>query len=193
MSPSPVSGYFVVDAPRAETPYRGIDRQPWDLVESHYYARQLPHDLLHEFERIRSAEHRGLWWPICTSRAAAAVLLEYSESQGRRSELVAVWSPYLGLVLGDGAAPDPEIVPVGIDVVTVGEWSLLRALQECPRTSGGNAVRELLNPYGLLSNASDVRVVEETYRALAEEGVVEPIAEANSGLPVEAVTIFLAT
>jgi hypothetical protein len=119
-------------------------------------------------------------------------LLKYTESQGCSSEIVGVWSPYLELVGGkESAIADENVMAAGVDVISVGEWSLLRCLQEVADRGAVKSLAQLLNPYGLLNDAADVRRVEELYRTLSEAGIVEPIADPDSGLPVEPVSIFL--
>src|SRR4051812_23571261 len=54
MRPQTMSGYIVVNSPRSGTQYRGVDREPWDLIEAHYYDRRLSQNLSRDFERIRS-------------------------------------------------------------------------------------------------------------------------------------------
>jgi len=187
-----VNGYVVVDSSCVDLSYRGVDRQPWDLVETHYYERQLPEQLRTIFERIRSAENRGLWWPVSRSRWAAMALLKYTESHGCSSEIVGVWSPYLELVGGDkGPAADENVRAIGVDVISVGEWSLLRCLQEVTDRGATRSLAQLLNPYGLLSDAADFHHIEELYQTLSRIGIVESIADRNCGLPVEPVNIFL--
>jgi hypothetical protein len=187
-----VNGYVVVDSPRVDFSYRGVDRQPWDLVEAHYYEGRLPEHLCTIFERIRSAENRGFWWPVSRSRSAAEALLKYTESQGCSSEIVGVWSPYLELVGGkEGSITNESVMVVGVDIIAVGEWSLLRCLQEVTDRGAAKSLAQLLNPYGLLNDAADVRHIEELYRTLSGIGIVEPIADPNSGLPVEPVSMFL--
>lgn len=190
MSPYAISGYVVVDAPKIGARYRGIDRQPWELVDLHYCTKVLPPEVLYEYSRMQSLTTRGLWWPVCSSAEVAERLLAYSEEEGRPSEVVAVWSPYLDTIHGSSTLDGEQVVPIGVDVVAVGEWSLLGALEDCDAIEG---VRALLNSYGLLSDAANVGVVEDAYRALVKEGVVEPIADAASGLPVEGVAVFLVT
>jgi hypothetical protein len=186
-----VNGYLVVDSPPVEFPYRGVDRQPWDLIESHYYERRLPEYLSNVFERIRSVENRGFWWPVCSSRSSAEAFLSYTENQGRPSEIVGVWSPYLQSLDQRVAVVDENVVTVGLDIVAVGEWSLLRCLQEVADRGAMDTLAQAINPYGLLHDKADVHRVEELYRTLSEAGFVEPIADPTSDLPVEPVTIFL--
>lgn len=103
------------------------------------------------------------------------------------TELLGVFSPYLAEVLAWDGWEEPTADFLGIDVVSVGEWSLLRALLE---STVADKLTGLINSQGLLSDASSIAVVERIYRQYAAENIVEPIADIDSDLVLDPVRVF---
>ncbi|WNG40967.1 hypothetical protein F0U61_50175 [Archangium violaceum] len=186
-----VSGYIVVDKPRQEFPYRGVDRKPWEVVAGHFYEGRLPKEERSKFEQIKLREPRGFWLPVSREIGAAHELLAYSIANGAPCELIAVSSPYLSSLRFRAEASGRTLFRLGTDVISVGEWSLLKILQEHVLQDPSHPLPFILNEHGLLRDGRDVGTVESLYREWAELGRVEPIADVASGLPVEPVDVFL--
>ena len=66
---------------------------------------------------------------------------------------------------------------------------MLRSLLEARDPACREAV-SAVNEAGLLSDASCSSIVEARYRELAGANLVEPIADPDSGFPVEAVRVY---
>jgi len=188
MSAAIVNGYILVSPPNSKVVYRGPDRAPWELVDDDYWEGRLPRALRAAYESMRSDESRGVWWVTCKELAAATSLADFERERGRSIELLAVRSPYLAS--SDSREwEEPRAVLLGVDVISVGEWSLLRVIQES-RHPACDALKVMMNKAGLLPDASSVRMIERKYRELASANIVEPIAEPDSGIVVEPVETF---
>ena len=134
---------------------------------------------------------RGLWWHTCDSLEDAERFLEYSRTRpagNSKVELVGIYSPYIN-TLGVESWSAGEFTLIGVDVVSIGEWSLLRALSGSS-SEEGKTVRDLVNSHGLLPNADAARRVEHLYRQAAERNAIEEIASVQGHLGVEAVGVF---
>jgi hypothetical protein len=180
------NGYLVVR--NQGTRYRGPDRQPWDAIDDAYWAGRLPPSIRGQYEEMRAK--RGLWWPTVCSLSHAMDLANYSEGVGGGSwEVVGVHSPYLAS-LGMPACPDSNVFEqCGLDVVSVGEWSLLRALIEAhPEQSD---IEILLNEVGLISDPDSVQSVVRKYRSFVKAGRVEDTAEPTADRGIETIVVFL--
>lgn len=172
-----VNGYLVVETTSA---YQGVDREPWGQIVPAFYAQTLPAQPHAAFEKMSS--ERVMWWPSCSSREEARDFLRLTHG----CELIAVRSPYVRDVVGREYWAEEELEWLGVDVIAVGEWSLLRVLHDA-----GIAV-EGLNDAALLEHGDSIELLTARYRDLAAEGRVEPIADSTAGLPVEAVHVFRA-
>lgn len=129
MSAPMINGYTLVSS-QGSGIYRGPDRDPWDLVDERYYAGTLPEAIRVEYEILKSDEARGLWWPTSTDLSSATRLAEFSRQAGGDVELIGVFSPYIDQLPHRKAWEEPRARLLGLDVVSVGEWSLLRAMLE---------------------------------------------------------------
>jgi hypothetical protein len=165
-----------------------VDRQPWEIIDDSYYRHRLPNELRDLFQASR--EERGFWWPTLTSRRDAEQMLAYTRNQGQPAEVVGVFSPYLEHAIGRRSWIDDHACLIGIDVISIGEWSLLRALQEASVTLPRD-IQPLLNDSCLLCDAAGATALVQYYCILAEQGIVEQIAEGESALGTEAVSIYV--
>ena len=184
-----VNGYVVVSA-RGGGAYRGVDREPWETIDARYYARTLPEDIRRIYETMRGTEMRGLWWPSSSSRQDARRLLSFTRIHEPSAEMIAIESPYLEHAVGRDGWTDSSVEFLGVDMVSVGEWSLLGAVERAG-VGGSDDVVPPLTDAGLLRDASGTARIEAYYRRLAERGRVEPIADVDSGVPVEPVRVYL--
>jgi hypothetical protein len=180
-----INGYLVVSAPSERLSYRGVDREPWEAIDEAFYARTLPLDIRREYEVMH--DECEFWWPALRSRRQAERLLAYTRQHEPSAELIGVLSPYLANMLGYEAWPDSTATWIGIDIISIGEWSLLRALQEASVSLPGDEVA--LNEAYLLRSDAEASRVEQHYRRLAAENRVEPIADPDA-LGTEAVVIY---
>ncbi len=115
-------------------------------------------------------------------------MLAYSRTKERRAELVAICSPYLRY-LGRDEWSEPAAEFLGVDVISVGEWSLLRAMERAAISLPKEVAQ--LNRSGLLRDESAIARVEAYYRELSDQGRVEPIAARDTGVPVESARVHL--
>lgn len=189
MTTSLINGYMVVGLPGAGN-YRGVDREPWDIIDAAYYDRDLPSDIQQIYASIKNDPSRGFWWPTVQSRTEAAKLLAFTRTREPQAELIGIVSPYLDRVAGRAGQQDTTLLHLGFDLISVGEWSLLRAMAESA-THLPDRTAALINASGLLRRAEDADRVETSYRRMAEQGFVEAIADRGSGLPVEPVGVYL--
>lgn len=189
MTPPLVNGYLVVSPKEPGATYQGLDRSPWEQIDEGFYEESLPETIRVAYASLRSDESSGLWWPTCMDLATATMLAAYSREAGKRVEVIAIYSPYLAHSQDCAGWCEPRARFLGVDVVAVGEWSLLKTLLEARDPACRKAV-STVNEAGLLSHASCASIVEARYRELARANLVEPIADPDSGVPVEAVRVY---
>lgn len=184
-----VNGYLVVSPKTPPEIYQGPDRSPWAHFEECFYGELLPGPIRDAYASLRSDQSRGFWWPTSTDLDTATNLAAYSREAGRDAEVIAIYSPYLADSEYRKGWHEPRGRLLGVDVLGVGEWSLLRALLTAPDPACRNVVASV-NAAGLLPDASRAGIVEARYRELARIELVEPIADADSRIPVETVTVY---
>ena len=190
MSEPEINGYLVVDRAPQGTMYAGPDRQPWKLVEDAFYANTLPPEFRQVYKRIRNDESRGLlWWPTAQSLEDAVPLLHWSRDAGGRVELLGVNSPYMSAIGSRKRWVEPKAAFIGLDVISVGEWSLLRELLSTPRLVEAAQLCGM-NSRGLLDEQNNAVVVQTLYRDWEHAGEVEPFAPEGSGVIVECVEVY---
>ena len=176
----------------SKTIYRGIDCEPWDHLDGKYYENVLPTSVCAKYKAIRADSSRGLWWATCRDFTSASELANISWQAGRDDTLLAVYSPYLAEVFDRGGWEEPMAIFLGFDLVSVGEWSLLRALLESEAIPT-DEILHFINKSGLLQEASSSCAVEKYYRNRAARNLVEPIADIDSGGVVDLVSVYLLT
>lgn len=184
-----VNGYLVVSPREPGTTYQGPDRSPWEHIEQGFYEGELPETIRSSYASLRSDNSRGLWWPTCRDLGLATVLAAYSRKAGKSVEIIAIYSEYLAQSPDRVGWREPRARLLGVDVVAVGEWSLIRALLEA-RDPACAKVVGTLNEAGLLPDLSCASFVRELYTELARANLVEPIADPGSGVPVEAIRVY---
>jgi hypothetical protein len=184
-----INGYLVVSLKEPGTTYQGPDRSPWDRIDEGFYEGTMSDRMRSAYGALGSDGSRGFWWPTCTDLKTAKMFAEHSRVGGKSAEVIAIYSPYLAQSQGRKGWHEPRARFLGVDIVAVGEWSLVRALLEARDPECRNAVRSV-NAVGLLPDASCARIIEARYRTLAEANLVEPIADADSRIPVEAVAVY---
>ena len=169
--------------------YGGIDRMPWFDLDEDYYAKTLPGDLL-EIRKCLSEDGRDFTGiELCYDLQMANKVLEWSNREVTRNEVIAVRSQKLVELKKKSLALDSaEIDWLGFDFVSLGHWSLLAGGMF---TSPSYFLRwqEYLNEHGLISNESIMREFASDYSAAAKKNGVEPIPDEVYGL--EAIEIGL--
>lgn len=188
MSRGEINGYIIVSPNRGGI-YRGVDRDPWNTVDSAYYSHTLPPPVRKLYDRMKRSPERGFWWPTTPSIEEALTLLRFTQTQEPDAELIGVYSPYLR----QHAKRKPWREPLdflGVDVLSIGEWSLLNGLEQASLLLQGD-IRKTINEHGLLCDESSAARLEEYYRHLSEKNLVEAIASASSGILIEPVHVYL--
>lgn len=182
-----INGYLVVS--RVQDGYAGPDRNPWEALGEAFWAKTLPSELHELYSEMGS--RRGLWWHTCPGQEQAERLLAYSREispvHAPELELIGIDSPYLD-ALGAPSMPAGKSTPLGFDVISIGEWSLLRALNKLDAEEGVTA-RSLTNDHGLLPSASALSLVLELYLKATDRDLVEEIARPSEE-SIEAVCVF---
>ncbi len=187
-----VNGYVVVDAAGGLLRYRGLDRKPWELVDLDFYADKLSPELKKAYLVFDTSEH-GLFQPQIATKKIAAQFINHSRQAGRAVELIAVRSGYLDEVRGTTLVNASELEFLGIDVVPVGEWSLIGDLiySDPIRTQFLTDFADVLNENILLREKEPVARLEAYYRHLAAQNLCEPIDDPSPDFPVEGVEVYL--
>lgn len=184
-----VNGYILVSPVNSEITYRGVDRAPWEMIDSDYYLGKLPPVLHTSYKSMKLENSRSLWWLTCNKLETVISFAEFEQQKNHNYELLAVWSPYLAGIQNHQGWKEPKATFLGIDIISVGEWSLLRAIQACQHPTCSK-LKAVMNSAGLLSNKSYINIIVQKYRELANKDIVEPIAEPGSGIAIEAVNVY---
>lgn len=185
-----VNAYSIVVPPvGGGRAFRGISSDWIERVGDAYYAESLPKELRVAYESIGSEDH--FWTPtFCDERTLRLVVDWFtSMSPALSIEVIACYSPYLHKCVGRKPWVDRRAEPLGIDVVSIGEWSLLRELQVM-LGSRCQFLAENTNAEGLLLDSSKVAELVDLYRSLSIENKVEPIGDEDPRVPVEAVEVY---
>lgn len=193
-------GYVVVRRPEwcegtgrpsniSDLSYRGIDRLRWDDFEVAYHSNTLPADLMNCWNLFQS-QNRDV--------SGIYVLKDYEKSvevwrrfDPNKSEIIAVWSPWLASVKGSFRSSVP-LVQLGFDCIgrseRFAEWSVLSAGVFTQPAIFQEAVSRL-NENGLFESEDDCRAVFAQYQAISEqdEFLCEPLA---GDAVAEVVTIY---
>lgn len=188
MSPARAVGFMVVDAVAGDG-YRGVDRQPWSVLSDAYHQRTLPPDVREAYERMDAAR-KCAWERICHDADDVRLMLEYSRRNGADACLISVASPHLSAIYEPMTDWDVgSAAHLGFDVVSIGEWSLIREMNDIGEWPLRNGAPEPL-PSLLCSDAGCAADVEKRYRELVAQGCVEEIAAEAPCSNVEAVAVF---
>ncbi len=188
-NPVPVHGYLLVNPSKGT--YKGLDREPWECVGDLFYKNALPGDLGKLFKETMRSPDTHFWGPLASSLDPCLRFQKFI----RRPilEILAVHSPYLESV-GHSIVVEQSANFLGFDVRPVGDSSLLYELEN-KITRMPTVLSELLNEAGLLQKESDVSLVADLYKKLADLDVVEPIEPwesiaADQPCPLEAVAVY---
>ena len=107
--------------------YGGIDRMPWFDVDEHYYTGTLPPNYVSAKMILKEKNRDFTGIELCYDIHSAQSLLEYSNREEVRNELIALRSEKLMTVKGNPAAENPQNLEwLGYDLIALGHWSLLR-------------------------------------------------------------------
>jgi hypothetical protein len=155
--------------------YSGLDRMPWFDIDEDFYQNALPKNIkvLREHLKVANADLTGI--NTAADYATALDLLDYSNRNCIRNEIIAVRSTVLNEVKGTHAVEtNISIEWLGIDVVNIGFWSLLSEGVFVAPDSFSTTCR-MLNRNGLLHNALGLPSVVESYSIAAARGEVEQL------------------
>ena len=184
-----INGYVVVRC-RGSSTYMGVDRDAFTALGQAYFdkPRRLPHAAVEAY--VRTLDQPGRYTPVCTNRPDAEILLRHSMLLEGAHELLGIRSSYLEDVCGWPVLREHGDF-LGYDVVAVGEWSMLTRLLE-PEVGGrANDILALLNSNGLLDDPAAMDLVNQRYRALTVQDVVEEVGGNSPAAPLECVQVFL--
>ncbi len=191
MSPSNrVHGYLIVSLPGRS--YRGIEREPWACVRDAYSKGNLPAELTNWYERLGDYDSTQLWGELSASLAPCLRFLDFVGTEVKL-EVLAVHSPYLERI-GHPSVEDESAYFLGYDVRPVGDSSLLYEMEN-KIIRMPTVLSERLNESGLLREESDMALVADLYKKLADLDVVEPIEPwesiaADQPCPLETVAVY---
>jgi hypothetical protein len=155
-----------------EKVYRGIDRLRWEDIELAYYDRHLPSDILPIWRELEgdTVDFSGI--KLLRDYEKTKKILDLS---GEKSEIVAIWSPYLEEIRGASFC-EVTLTYLGLDCFSIGEWSvILSGVYQRPEHFP-EAVAQL-NDHGLLTSDTECDAVYARYLELASLKIVEPLTE----------------
>ncbi len=156
-----------------------------------YYNHKLPNDLAKLYEQLDKNEATGFWGDLSEHLGPCLHLRNFVREP--ILEIVAVYSPYLERI-GHPSVEADSAYFLGFDVRPVGDSSLLYELEN-KITRMPTVLSERLNEAGLLWEESDMSLVANLYKKLADLDVVEPIEPwesiaADQPCPLETVAVY---
>ena len=184
-------GAYPSSVPRIGTKlYHGLDRMPWfDLDELWYLNAASPE--LGEFRR-RLREENDDWSGIYLVdtlfevRQAKDALDKARPAVAEHNEIVALYSPTLEKLKSRASCERSSIAFLGLDVVGIGEWSLIRE-----GLFGATALQaewaKALNEWGLFESQQDCAEFADAYRAASRQLNVEELGRETR---VESIAVY---
>ncbi len=154
----------------------------WFDLDEDYYKKTLPNDLLEIRQSLARDNKDFSGIKLCYDLRVAKKVLEWSNREAVRNEVIAVRSQKLVEMKNKSLSLNSEEIDwLGFDFVSLGHWSLL---------GGGMFVspsyfsrwQEYLNEHGLMSGESILREFASNYSAAAKKNSVEPIPDEVYGL-----------
>jgi hypothetical protein len=161
--------------------YRGIDRMPWEEVDSAFYSKSLPKGDGEIWANMQK-ERRGLYGGIvCRTKKEAEALLSFSNRNQHANELCVYYSDKLSAIRGC-IEIEETIEWLGYDVFSIDNWSLIANGVLC----SSEFLRQWksdLNENFLLDSADNVSKLIKDYKEFAKnDQFVEDIIEEPLGI-----------
>ena len=163
--------------------YGGIDRMPWFDLDEEFYAGTLPEGmaLLRKSLELSNDDLTGI--RLCKDWPTARALLEFDERARLVNEIVCLRSAKLAAIKGTLESDVPAVRWEGYDLVSLGNWSLLReGLFRSPASFPG--WEKVLNESGLLPSPESAGEYLRLYEAAAGAGRVEELPGSLYGFDV---------
>ena len=164
--------------------YGGIDRMPWFDLDEEFYAGTLPEGVARLRKSLDLANDDLTGIRLCKDWPTARALLEFDERARLVNEIVCVRSGKLAAIKGTvGSSDVPAVRWGGYDLVSLGNWSLLReGLFRSPASFQG--WEKVLNEFGLLSSPESADEYLRLYEAASHAGRVEELPGSLYGFDV---------
>lgn len=163
--------------------YGGIDRMPWFDLDEEFYAGTLPERvaLLRKSLDLSNDDLTGI--RLCKDWPTAHALLAFDERSRFVNEIICVRSRKLAAIKGTVGSDVPGVRWDGYDLVSLGNWSLIReGLFRSPSAFPG--WEKVLNESGLLPSPELADVYLQLYEAAARAGRVEELPGSLYGFDV---------
>jgi hypothetical protein len=161
--------------------YRGIDRMPWEEVDSAFYAKSLPKgdgEIWANMQKERKGQFGGF---VCRTRKEAETLLAFSNSKQHINELCVFYSEKIAAIRGS-IEIEENIEWLGYDVFSIDNWSLIASGVLC----SPEFLRQWesdLNENLLLNSADNVSNLINDYKKFAKsDQFVEDLIEEPLGI-----------
>jgi hypothetical protein len=135
---------------------------PWFDLDEDYYVGKLPAALTSTRRKIKESNRDFSGIDVCDNYEDAEAILEYSNRQSLRNEIIVVRSEKIREIKGNVLFTDREIDWLGIDLVALGAWSLLEN-GLFPSPSYFARWTQKLNSNGLLIDSTDFSGVVQDY------------------------------
>ncbi len=168
-------GAFRNEVPRlGDIYYGGVFRMPWFDLDEDHYAGKLPTSLESTRRKIKEANRDSCGLDVCDGYKDAETILEYSNRDFERNEIIAIRSERLQEIKGSVLYTDTEIDWIGVDLVALGAWSLLEN-GLFPAPSYFARWTTCLNSDGLLIDSTDFDSFVRDYFVAVSKGGAEEL------------------
>jgi hypothetical protein len=151
--------------------YRGLDRVPWEDLEIAWFDRRRRASILPLWQELDRLNRDLSGIRVFKNLRHAQEVLELASE---KSEIIAIWSRELEEIKGAGPA-EADLTLLGLDCMAIGEWSVVLGGIYAEPDHFAPFV-ERLNAQGLLSSEEDCEALFQSYVALSENDIVEPLA-----------------
>jgi hypothetical protein len=163
--------------------YGGIDRMPWFDLDEEFYNGTLPASVKPLREALDRPDGDLTGLRLCQDLSAARSLLEFNDHSRQVNELIAVHSDKLAEIKGTLDFDGAKGLPLGFDIVSLGNWSLIReGLFRSP--SFFHKWKHVVNEFGLLHAPAAAHEYVGLYETAALAGEVEELPGSLYGIDV---------
>lgn len=163
--------------------YGGIDRMAWFDLDEEFYQGALPEGVARLRKALDQSNDDLTGLRLCKDLSVTRSLLEFNEHSRQVNEIIAVRSDKLAGIKGVVDFDESEGLRLGYDIVSLGNWSLVReGLFRSPASFP--EWENIVNEFGLLRSPAAADEYTRAYEAAALAGQVEELPGSLYGLDV---------
>ena len=158
--------------------YHGVERLNWEDIEDQFFEKRLPEGIEIKWKNILMENNDFTGLKVSKVLADAEALLEYSNGNDSRNELIVLASDKLSEIKGKVLISEAVVTWLGYDVFSFGDWSIIRNGVFASPESFSEWTSKI-NQFGLLDRPEGISSLVERYDEVSLMGHVEEIPESD--------------